>query len=84
MVVGHRVSQYWILGLTQNLSILETSPVPKMLSEQHKFIIKSFKSMALSYSHLTKADSDPIQAMMSFRNILTVFTEELPRMNKNR
>ena len=72
-----------VFDISQDLSTLETNPVPEVLSEQHKFFIKAFKNIALSYSHLTNADSDPIQAMMSFRNILIIFTEELPNLNKN-
>ena len=72
-----------VFDINQDLLVLETSPVPKILSEKHRLIIQNFKSIALSYSYLTEADSDPIQAMMSFRNIIIVFTEELPSLNKN-
>lgn len=79
----HNFVSQRIFEISRDLSVLEKSPVPEVLSKKHKYFIKNFKNMALSYSYLAKADSDPIQAMMSFRNILIVFTEELPNLNKN-
>ena len=79
----HNFASKRAFDISQDLLTLETSPVPEVLSEQHKFFIKAFKNITLSYYHLTNADSDPIQAMMSFRNILIIFTEELPNLNKN-
>lgn len=64
--------------LSQTALKLETSPTPKILSEQHKFLIQTFKSLAISYSYLTNANSDPVQAMLAFQNIISLFTDKLP------
>lgn len=68
--------------LNQDILTLETNPVPKILSKQHRFIIGAFESISLSYSYLAEADSDPIQAMMAFRNIINTFTDEIPNKLK--
>lgn len=72
-----------VFDLTEDLSILETSPVPQSLAELHKLIVKKLKNLALNYNALTKADTDPIQAMMSFRNIMNIFINEIPDMLEN-
>lgn len=66
--------------ISQDLSILEKNQIPEVFSGKHEYFIKTFKNIALSYSYLANADSDPIQAMMSFRNIIVAFTEELPKL----
>lgn len=72
-----------VFNLTQNISRLETFPTPQALAEPHKLIVQKLKSLALNYNTLTKTDADPIQAMMSFRNIMNIFIDEIPDMLKN-
>ncbi|OGN14037.1 MAG: hypothetical protein A3J47_01955 [Candidatus Yanofskybacteria bacterium RIFCSPHIGHO2_02_FULL_43_22] len=74
----HNFSLARAAELNRNIATLEAGPVPEMLSEQHRFIIKIFKSVSISYASLANADSDPIQAMLSFQNIIILFTERLP------
>lgn len=71
------------LELSRDISLLESASVPKTLEKLHQSIVRTSRGLALNYKALTKADSDSIQAMLAFHNIVNTLINELPTVMAN-